>query len=144
MKSIIKNILIGLVIIGIILFAYYYFVDGKNDQGSSLSSNSGATILSVNNKISEDTAFLSTLIGLSSIRIDTSLFTSKSFSSLVDNHVSVGTVGTTGRSNPFAPIEVPVVTPTPEVLPGADGTVPANSSNTNSVLNRLLNSSTNQ
>lgn len=150
MKHNIKNILIGLgIIIGVSFVYFYFFQAPKKDTGSSLSSSKNSKTGNEDTKISEDTAFLSTLIGLSNIKIDTSLFTSKSFSSLVDNTVSIGPVGTPGRPDPFAPIGVstsvestsfsnpdfPVTSSA--TLPTV--TTPLTNTSTNTVLDRLLN-----
>ena len=145
MKPMIKNILIAFIIILCVVGIYYYFFNNKSNKnlGTLISSNSDS-VSGVSTKINEDTAFLSTLIGLSGIKIDTAIFTSQTFSSLVDNYVPVNSTseGIPGRVNPFASIEVILV---PEIIPVG---TPANNSlevapvsNTNSVLNRLLNSS---
>lgn len=77
--------------------------------GSSLESSTGTEVLpaslSEGDKISSDISFLSTLISLKKIKIDTTLFTNISFNALQNNAVKIEQV-TAGRINPFAPIEI--------------------------------------
>ncbi len=78
------------------------------DTGSGLTSSldTNATSTSTNNaggEAAENTAFVIKLNSLKNIRIDTSLFTDKSFTSLVDNNVVIEEVPY-GRINPFAPL----------------------------------------
>lgn len=74
-------------------------------NGSSLSSSTEGTAdtSSSNNEISSDISFLTTLVSLKKINIDTALFTNKSFTSLQNNEVKIEPIGA-GRINPFAPI----------------------------------------
>lgn len=65
------------------------------------STNTGS---SLNSKINSDISFLSTLVSLKNIRIDTSFFKNTLFTKLKSNSVSIGTA-TPGRINPFAPID---------------------------------------
>ena len=90
--------------------AYMYFFGGGNVQEteSALSSSTGNAALNaemINQQISTDTAFLSTLLGITSIKIDPALFTSASFSALKDSTVTIETTGEVGRTNPFAPFD---------------------------------------
>lgn len=77
-------------------------------ETSGLSSSTGAEVgagsltKTGNDKITQDTAFLTTLISLTKIRIDTSILSDEAFVSLVDNSVPSESV-TPGRMNPFAP-----------------------------------------
>mgnify|MGYP003552543927 CR=1 FL=1 len=155
MKSSIKNILIGLAIVAVMLGAYFYFSKNPGISTKPLTVSTNANTAIINKNIAEDTAFLSTLIGLSSIKIDTAIFTNKSFSSLVDNTVLIGNVTEVSRrSNPFAPLETqanPNTTavdsskaipstiinsiPTSTPVPAANSST---SSNTSSILKRSL------
>lgn len=155
MKPTTKNIIIGVVIIALMLGIYYYFINNSSKVGSLISSTGVGSATALTDKINEDTAFLSTLIGLSGIKIDTSIFSNQTFSSLVDNHVKINSAdeGAPGRPNPFAPIDMPVVLPPSDLnsntninTVGAptDTTVDTTSNNTNIILNRLLNSSNNK
>lgn len=106
-----------LVISTIALFmggVYLYFSNDLSSKdivpvafGSSLTSSNGSTSVeaaeSQGDKISSDVSFLSTLVGLKRIKIDTALFTNKSFNRLENNAVQIEKV-TAGRKNPFAPI----------------------------------------
>jgi|GEM_PF-1383628 len=93
---------------------YLYFSnDLKNNglilvaSGSSLSSSTGdpVTTASVNKggNISEDISFLTTLVSLKNIKIDTSFFNDYSFKILKNNAVTISPVSP-GRVNPFDPI----------------------------------------
>lgn len=93
---------------------YLYFSNDLSSKdivpvafGSSLTSSNGSTsaeaAVSQGDKISSDVSFLSTLVGLTRIKIDTDLFANKSFNRLENNAVQIEKV-TAGRKNPFAPI----------------------------------------
>jgi CCR4-NOT transcriptional regulation complex NOT5 subunit len=94
---------------------YLYFSNDLSSKdivpvafGSSLTSSNGSTSaeaaeVSQGEKISSDVSFLSTLVGLKKIKIDTALFANKSFNRLENNAVQIEKV-TAGRKNPFAPI----------------------------------------
>lgn len=110
MNTTYNKFLIGLAIILLISGGYVYFSNDLDVYAadSGLVSTSGNAVENAlgkpkNKKISDDTAFLYTLTSLTKIKIDTSLFNDASFSSLVDNTVILDPA-TTGRRNPFAPI----------------------------------------
>ena len=69
------------------------------ESTTGLASNS-----STSNKINSDISFLSTLVSLKNIKIDTSFFSNSLFTRLKSNFVSIGTA-IPGRTNPFAPID---------------------------------------
>lgn len=123
MKPLIKNIVIGIVIVLVLLGTYYYFVSSAPKKIPDLTSSNSISNLS--DKINSDTEFLRTLIGLTGLEIDTTFFGNQSFSSLVDNSVLIDSSqeGAPGRINPFAPIYVPAVS-----IPIADTNIP-NSTN---------------
>ena len=116
MKIIYNKFLIISTIFLFISGVYLYFSNQLNSEtivpvafGSSLSSTTGeevnlATSLA-GDKISSDISFLSTLVSLNKINIDTTLFTNESFKILVNNAVKIEPV-VAGRSNPFAPIDI--------------------------------------
>ncbi|MFA6251143.1 MAG: hypothetical protein WC603_00750 [Candidatus Paceibacterota bacterium] len=74
--------------------------------GSSLaSSTEGESATSpLGSDITSDISFLSTLVALKTISIDTTLFSNKSFNLLIDNTVKIEPV-VPGRPNPFAPVD---------------------------------------
>jgi hypothetical protein len=91
---------------------YVYFSNDLMAQAATSSTSSISSSQSesdnllgsvTDNQIQEDTAFLATLISLTKIKIDTSLFGNSSFNSLNDNTVLLEP-SVTGRANPFAPI----------------------------------------
>ena len=99
---------------------YTYFSNSLSisaAETTALSSSTGGTVGAgalgtTNDQISQDTAFLATLVSLNKIKIDTSLFKHNGFQALVDNSVKSDVV-TPGRNNPFAPIEATTPIPTP-------------------------------
>lgn len=99
---------VGVLLLGV--YSYFY-----NDYQTEASSDSGITssLDSVNPidgsvpmdaKTSEDISFLTQLISLKNIKIDTSLFEDESFTLLVDNNIKLEPVPY-GRVNPFSPTE---------------------------------------
>jgi hypothetical protein len=93
---------------------YLYFSKNLNSEdivpiafGSDLSSSTGAesslTTSFLGDDITSDISFLATLVSLKTIKIDTILFSNKSFNALQNNTVKIEPV-TPGRQNPFAPI----------------------------------------
>ena len=93
-------------------FYLYYSNEVKSEKivpvayGSSLVSSSDAEsspVASLGDKINSDISFLASLVSLKKINIDTTLFTNKSFNSLVNNSVKLDPVSP-GRQNPFAPM----------------------------------------
>lgn len=113
MKKIYNKFLIISTVALFIGGVYLYFSNDLNSTltpvafGSSLESSTGAVPLSapvsVGDKISSDISFLTTLVSLKNIKIDTALFTNKSFNALENNAVKIEPV-VAGRINPFAPI----------------------------------------
>ena len=119
MKIIYNKFLIISTIVILIGGAYLYFSNDLNSGtivpvafGSSLTSSTGVESLpassSVGDKISSDISFLTTLVSLKKIKIDTSLFTNKSFNALQNNAVKIEPV-IAGRINPFAPIDTNMI-----------------------------------
>ena len=106
-----NKLLIAFSLVILLSGSYVYFFNGlKSEAESSLSSSTGAVVSPLSsptpsdNKISSDISFISTLTALTKIKIDNSLFSSRSFTNLKDNTVSLE-IGDVGRENPFAPIE---------------------------------------
>jgi hypothetical protein len=104
-----KTIIMFAVVLIIVGVCFYFSKNLKSELGfnvaygvSSLESSSDS---SVSGKISGDISFLTTLLGsLDKIKIDTSFFSGKVFSSLKDNSVTIGSVEP-GRANPFYQME---------------------------------------
>jgi len=113
MKIFYNKFLIVSTILLIIGGVYLHYSNDLNTNGivpvafgSSLVSSNVLPVepsLSENDQISSDISFLSAIVSLKRIKIDTTLFSSKSFNRLKDNSVKIEKV-TAGRSNPFAPI----------------------------------------
>lgn len=129
---------------------YIYFSNNLDVQAvstpvssdSSVSSQNGsspASLLSTDNKIAVDTAFLSTLTSLKKIKIDISIFSNPGFQALNDNTVNLEAI-TPGRPNPFAPIQSISPTDTtsaPSVVTNEPTQVTAKSAVLNGTINGL-------
>lgn len=108
MSSTIKNILIGVVVVGALALAYFFFIK-KAPEEPNLSSSSGVTDTSggtntsaINAEISKD--FISLLLSVRSIKLDDNILSDPSFLSLKDTTITIVQSEPEGRPNPFAPI----------------------------------------
>lgn len=132
--------------------SYIYFSnDLKNESlvpvafGSSLSSsndidaNTGSPILS--EKLADDISFLTTLVSLKNIDIDTTFFENNSFGLLKDNRVKLDTeLIKPGRSNPFSTINTSY-TDSKKVSSNVITDLPTQITDTTVVLNGTINTS---
>lgn len=125
--------------------SYSYFSNDLNSQntpiafGSSLTSSTGDTVTpssTLGGKISSDISFLTTLVSLKKINIDTTLFTNKAFNALQDNIVKVEPIGA-GRINPFAPVDTVNTSPTQnsQVVTNTPTEITEKSASLNGVMN---------
>jgi hypothetical protein len=116
-------ILLALMLIG--GGAYAYFSNGPDASAatgnSSLSSSNvsaagGANEVTagIDAQIAKDTSFLTTVTSLTKIKINTAIFSNEAFNSLEDNTVALDQPNTTGRPNPFAPINTSGATAEPK------------------------------
>lgn len=109
-----SKILKIILLVSVLIFLgvlYNYVVKPKLASKSSSalvsSKDSNTSTASVTNStITKETEFLSTLLNISRINIDTSIFDSKSFESLKDNHIPIVNTEPVGRTNPFAPFDM--------------------------------------
>lgn len=120
----IRNIIIFLIILGIVIFAWNSFSskDVPSDQLLTVENGStdvlaGETIPGSPNDVGQ--SFLDTLLSLRTIKLDRSLLDRDSFKSLRDFTKELVQQNNQGRPNPFAPIGVdvevqPSASPTPE------------------------------
>lgn len=129
MKRIYNKFLIISTLVLVMGGTYLYFSHDLNSKdivpvafGSSLASSASTDLAQMNTSgdstISSDISFLTTLVSLKNIKIDTSLFSTKSFTTLKDNSVKIEKV-VAGRINPFAPAgldNVVVEVPLPKVV----------------------------
>lgn len=109
-----KNFLIIFLVIILTSGAYLFFSNDLNSEkvvpvafGSSLASSTTTMeipLTSLDNKIASDISFLTTLVSLKKIDIDTSIFTNNFFNALKNNAVKIEPV-LPGRANPFSPFE---------------------------------------
>lgn len=95
-------------ILGVYSYFYNGFIEQVSSADSSLTSSLGTSDVAITSDIStkaaEDTAFLMKLASLTSITIDTSLFSDQSFKLLVDNNIKLEPTSY-GRINPFSPTD---------------------------------------
>lgn len=114
--------------------------------GSSLASSAGAEPLqsssttTQDDKIGEDISFLTTLVSLKNIKIDTSIFSDKYFNRLQNNAVKIEKV-TPGRTNPFAPISTSTISINTASLSKVVTDPPTQITDKTAVLNGTINSS---
>jgi len=100
MTDIVKNILIGLIIVVVLFAAYKLLVSKKEEPKVTTSSTVGVR----SGDIFTTREAASTLQKIKSIEVDTSLFSGEVFKSLKDFRVEVLPVPV-GRDNPFAPVD---------------------------------------
>jgi len=121
-----QSLIIGIAITiflgtGYLYFDHTFFSEAETpvspDSALSTSSGQPANVSGTpSSNITADTAFLTSLISLTSITVDTSLFTNPLFTNLHDNNVTIDPI-TPGRNNPFAPIDTTSTTATAPAAP---------------------------
>lgn len=115
MKKGTRTIIILIVILAIAVVAYFVFGQGDvQQQGGLVSENTNTSVSSPINQPSSPAIdvgqeFISTLLNLQSINLDTTLFSMPTFVTLENRTLTFEDVQTNGRPNPFAPIGVGVV-----------------------------------
>jgi hypothetical protein len=129
---------------------YLYFSKNLDDKeivpvayGSSLVSSSAmepltSLVSTAGDKISTDISFLTTLVSLKKITIDTSLFSSKSFTALKNNAVKIDQMEP-GRSNPFAPINTSKIKNVATTVSKVVTEQPTQITNSTAILNGTVN-----
>lgn len=140
-----KNIIILVGVAVVLILIYVFFIKKSPTADTSLTSTTGATLPSNTGVTSgvpnTDTSFVSVLLSVKNLHLDTSIFTDPAFLSLEDGSITLVQDGTQGRPNPFAPIGSETVapsssattlpTPTPAVKSASVPTViPSNSLST--------------
>ena len=111
----VKNIIIFVAVGIVLVLAFIYFLGGDDIPEEGLVSSFGPNTESFSEAepgITQD--FLSLLLSVRSIRLDTSLFSSSSFEALRDSSVILVPDGNEGRPNPFAPIGTDLVEQEPD------------------------------
>jgi hypothetical protein len=106
----IKNIIIFTVIFALLILAYVLFFNKDKEEKNLVSapvSSGDATspndsTLEQNSLITKD--FLSILLNVKNIKLESSIFSEKAFINLRDSSILLTPSGDEGRSNPFAPI----------------------------------------
>jgi hypothetical protein len=103
MTKTIKIVLIAGGAILLVVLGFYFMPSSSSTDSGLVKSVSPSGISSADS--SNATAFLSTLLSLNKIKVDTSIFTSPVFTKLQDNTVPILNDGVVGRSNPFSEID---------------------------------------
>lgn len=102
MNSTIKNVLIGVAVIGVLLLAYFFLFKKGPEEAVLTSSTDGATSSSLTSETSRD--FISLLLSVRSIKLNDSILNEPAFLSLKDTTITIIQNEDEGRPNPFAPI----------------------------------------
>ncbi len=104
----IRNLIIFLAI-GVALSSVYYFFIRSSEPASNLVTNSVASgvpgdTANVNTATQNELAqnFLSLLLNVKDINLNTDIFADRSFNSLIDSSIVITQDGSPGRPNPFA------------------------------------------
>lgn len=119
MTSKVKNIII-FVAVGIALVLIYIFFIKKGPEENALISTSpieavpSANVSNQNISINQD--FLSLLLNVKNIKLNTAIFSDLAFTSLHDSSIVLVPDGTEGRPNPFAPIGSDNLAPPPPLI----------------------------
>ena len=94
-----KTLIIGIIIVVVLAGGWYFYSKGGSSSSTSqLVSSTPDTVTAV-----VGTNVLTILNNVSSIHIDTSLFSTPAYQSLVDYSITVPSQEV-GRNNPFAPV----------------------------------------
>ena len=128
----VKNIIIFVSIGVILVLAYIFFIKGKPEEPSLITSensvvpdgNTGGAGDLGNTSVGAD--FLNLLLSIKSIKLNDSIFADPAFATLRDSSITLIQEGNEGRPNPFAPIgsdnntAAPAQVPAP--VPAPNGT----------------------
>ncbi len=137
MKKGLKTILIVVGILVLAIVVYSVFFNKSEDTSNGLVSvNTSQPVSSLTPNVSTGVEigqeFISMLLSLQGLSLDTVLFQDPAFNSLVDKTIQFRDPGGQGRPNPFAPIGTDVVSQPEEPAnedQGGDTTPPADESN---------------
>jgi hypothetical protein len=125
-----KVIIIIVVIIIAGVVAFYFFNKSNTPTSDSSLRPQMSTDLATSNdaELSKDTSFISTLLSLNKITIDSGIFSSISFKGLHDNTVDIKPSDSIGRPNPFAPFDTTIPSDNSNTLPtiSNNGTIKTN------------------
>lgn len=117
-----KNIIILVGVAVVLILIYIFFIKKGPAPDTSLTSSTGTSIPSNDSTLNEtlniDTNFVSVLLNVKNLKLDSSIFTDPAFLALRDGSITLVQDGTQGRPNPFAPIgSETVAPPAPPVVP---------------------------
>ncbi len=98
----IKNSIIFVVIIGVLVLVYVFVFKKDSDVGPLIQNTNTPSAVGVITN-SPDKDFLPLLLNVKTIKLDSTVFSDKVFTSLVDSSIVLVPDGDEGRPNPFAP-----------------------------------------
>ncbi|MCA9356459.1 hypothetical protein H6790_02645 [Candidatus Nomurabacteria bacterium] len=101
MNGLVKKLIIGTVIFILLVIAWRVFTGSQNSPEELVRSSGGNTLTDIGGSSVEDT-FVDTLLNVSTITIDTSLWSEKAYSNLRDFSVIL-IPESVGRDNPYLP-----------------------------------------
>lgn len=116
-----KNIIIFLALAAIFVLVYIFFIKSPPEETGLISSPPDGVLPSTtaeagapNSSITAD--FLSLLLSVKNIKLDDAIFSDNAFNSLIDSSITLIPDGNEGRPNPFAPLGVDNIPPSPNTL----------------------------
>ncbi len=107
MASKLKNIIIFIVIGGVLVLGYLYFIKKDDSDTSGLVTSVPSTTPATDTSTPATAAggeFLTLLLSVKSIKLNDSIFSDPAFQSLSDSSIQLTPDGSEGRPNPFAPL----------------------------------------
>ena len=113
MNSKIKNIIIFIIIGGVLILGYVFFVQTPSDTAPLVSSLVSelpvASPEGENSSLTQD--FLTLLLSVKNIKLNDAIFSDSAFNSLRDSSITLTQDGNEGRPNPFAPLGSDTIAP---------------------------------
>lgn len=111
MSNTIKVILVAVVIIAIAVFGYWYATSPSSEQTSGVLQSSNTALGGVASPLDAGESavsdkFLALLLNMRTIKLDQSIFSDSTFTSLRDFSTTINPETNPGRVNPFAPIGI--------------------------------------
>lgn len=138
MKKGIKTVLIivGILIVAIVLYSAFFNNPDSGNQSGLVSGTTAQPVAGVQSQnavsgVQIGQEFISLLLSLQQLNLDTTLFQDRAFQSLQDKTIQFQDPGGQGRPNPFAPIGSGVITaPAPTPTESGDTALPPDSTPT--------------
>lgn len=102
----IKNVIIFLLIAGVLILVYVFFIKKSPEETNLISSSfpSQTNTVSSSTAASPDQDFLPLLFNVKNIKLDDAIFSDPAFMTLTDSSIILIPEENEGRLNPFAPL----------------------------------------